>query len=67
MSRPFEARHHSGCAADCGDRIRPGDEVVYVADELVHAECAPTSSAAVERPEPAACPSCWTVHRGECL
>lgn len=62
----FLARFHGPCAADCGDPIRPDDEVTYVADELMHAECAgvpPTAPPPEERP----CPDCWTVHRGECL
>lgn len=59
----FEARYGGRCAADCGDPIRPGDDVQYIADELVHAECAPT---APPRPERAPCPTCYLVHAGEC-
>lgn len=65
----FEARYGGRCAADCGDPIRPGDDVQYVADELVHAECAPQITdrePARLRPEPAACPSCHLVHAGDC-
>lgn len=65
-SRPFTARFGGACAADCGDRISPGDEVAYIADELMHAECAGAEPPA-PRPEPAPCPRCWTVHAGECL
>lgn len=63
MSRPFEARYGGRCAADCGEPIREGDEVVYEDDELVHADCAGKP----EPPAKPACPSCWTVHAGECM
>lgn len=33
----FEARYAGPCAA--GDRIEPGDQVVYVNDDLVHIGC----------------------------
>jgi hypothetical protein len=33
----FTAQYHGPCAA--GDRIEPGDQVVYVNDELVHLDC----------------------------
>jgi hypothetical protein len=61
--RTFEARYPGRCAA--GDPIEPGDEVAYVDEQLVHADCAdsPASPTAAET----VCPSCWTVHRGECL
>lgn len=68
MSRPFVASYGGRCAADCGDPIRPGDHVEYVADELMHEDCAddgPTDRAVAHvRP---VCPACWTVHAGECL
>lgn len=64
MSRPFEARFGGRCAAECGEPIHEGDQVVYEDDELVHVDC-------VGKPEPPpsrpACPSCWTVHAGECM
>jgi hypothetical protein len=61
----FEARYPGTCAADCGQRIHPGQNVTYVDEQLVHATCADHPPPA--RREPAVCPSCWTVHRGECL
>lgn len=67
VSRSFSAKFHGRCAGDCGDPIRPGDEVRFVADELVHAECAPDAEAREVRAEPPVCPRCWTVHAGECL
>jgi hypothetical protein len=73
-SRPFVASFGGPCAAECGDRIKPGEEVRYVADELMHVECADADlppevrnvDASLRRNSPA-CPSCWTVHAGECL
>lgn len=35
----FVARYEGPCAAGCGVRVRPGDDVVYVDDEVVHADC----------------------------
>lgn len=63
--RTFEARYAGICACGCEQRIRPGDEVGYVGDDLIRADCAdsPASPTVAE----AVCPSCWTVHRGECL
>lgn len=69
-SRPFTANFGGPCAADCGDRIRQGDEVRYLADELMHDECAADTEGRViraERAEPTVCPRCWTAHAGECL
>lgn len=69
MSRPFEARYGGPCAADCGQRIEPGEDVTYVDDELLHADCAERDAEVDRRstkPEKP-CPSCWTVHVGECL
>lgn len=37
----FSARYPGECAGDCGDVIAEGDQVRYVDDELMHAECAP--------------------------
>lgn len=34
----FEARYYGRCAA-CGERIEPGDEVVYDMSEVIHVEC----------------------------
>ena len=38
--RTFIARYPGSCAAECGERISPGDDVVYVDDRLVHTDCA---------------------------
>lgn len=39
-SRIFAAAY-SGTCDECGDEIEPGDDVQYVDDELVHADCNP--------------------------
>jgi hypothetical protein len=39
-SRVFTAAFPGLCDA-CGDEIEPGDEVQYVDDELIHADCNP--------------------------
>lgn len=74
MSRPFTAAYGGPCAADCGERIHPGDWVAYVGDELMHEDCADDgpSDAALERHlarqarlrEP--CARCHLIHAGEC-
>lgn len=46
----FEAKYRGRCGDDCGEDIEPGDEVVYIDDVLVHAECAP-KTASLEAPE----------------
>ncbi|OYN80441.1 hypothetical protein [Mycolicibacterium sphagni] len=63
----FQARYTGACAAErCryypDDLIREGDDVDYLDDELMHAECAK----ATRRGEPPMCPNCFTHHRGEC-
>ncbi|WP_245906332.1 hypothetical protein [Mycolicibacterium palauense] len=61
----FEARYPGTCGY--GDRINPGDLVDYDDEnELVHAECSAVEGAAYVN-NVAACPDCWTVHRGDCL
>jgi hypothetical protein len=63
--RTFAARYPGACAAECGERVTPGDEVTYVDDELMHAECA-DGGASAQADDPRPCPLCWLVHRGEC-
>lgn len=61
MSGEFTARYPGPCAADCGHRIKPGDQVAYVDAELVHVDCTP-------RPERPAviCPTCWLTKPCDC-
>lgn len=68
MTRPFTAKFSGRCAADCGDPIRPGDDVQYLADELFHTECSGHHPAPPPRPrpEPAPCGACHLVHAGDC-
>jgi len=70
--RTFPARFPGRCAADCGERIAEGDEVTYVDDQLVHAECAdrdrPTCGLG-PMPTPRAvhvCPECHLVQPCYC-
>lgn len=62
MSRPFAARYRGECAS-CGWEIDPGQPVRYDGDDLVHDDC----DGDAEPAEQPACPSCWTVHAGECM
>lgn len=54
-SPPFRARYDGVCAADCGNRIHPGDTAQYVEGQLVHHGCVPD-----EKPEPEPRPVCST-------
>lgn len=54
----FPARFPGKCAAECGERIEPGDVVEYVDDQLVHEGCVPAP--AVERAPREQCPGCFT-------
>jgi len=52
----FEAKFGGKCTG-CGTRIIPGEQVVYVEDELVHLECEPW---ALRKSVPAdVCTTCW--------
>lgn len=53
MTRIFRARY-SGRCGNCDERIEPGDEVVYLDDVVVHADCDPPTP---ERPV-TICPTC---------
>lgn len=68
----FTAAYGTECSA-CLDEIAPGDDAR--ADgwgEWIHAtpDCEATATAVRptrNAPRPIACPSCFTVHAGECL
>jgi hypothetical protein len=61
----FSAKYAGWCEhSDCsyGDnRIRPGDTVEYLDNDLMHTECA-----AHMRRRPPTCPDCNLIHAGEC-
>lgn len=61
----FEAQYHGRCAAECGSAIEPGDEVVYVNDELVHVECEGAELRRVVKEEKT-CTVCWLIMPGSC-
>jgi hypothetical protein len=54
----FQARY-AGCCDECDEPIRQGDRLKWVADEVVHASCAPS----MKRVKKAAvvCQVCWLV------
>lgn len=69
----FRAMYNDTCAADCGERIHPGDEVMYRGEgadrELVHVECATEDG----RPSPfdigpkeVVCGVCWLIRPCRC-
>lgn len=66
----FTAKFPGPCAADCGEQIAAGDEVLYVDDKLVHDGCLPLENgsgvpADITRP---ICPECFTERavNGKC-
>lgn len=63
----FTARFGGRCAAECGERIKPGDVVEYVDDQLVHEGCVPAP--VMERPAREQCPDCFTERSvtGACM
>lgn len=56
----FQAMYPGPCG-DCPDPIQPDDEVVFVADVLVHATCQPSALRAEAALNKAPCPSCFIV------
>lgn len=65
--RVFEAKYKGHCTSEScryGDgEIRPGDDVEFVDDELMHRECATAARRDAEIPR---CATCFTHHRGDC-
>ncbi len=61
--KTLRARYSGPCANDCGVRIEPGDEVVYVDDAVVHADC--EASPEPERPV-TVCPTCHLTKPCDC-
>lgn len=59
----FIAKYRGTCADDCGEPIRPGDEVAYRGEgedrELMHTRC-PISAVGLEEALP--CGECWLIH-----
>lgn len=47
-SRPFAAKYPGQCAADCGEPIQVGEQIMYVSNVVVHEACA-TSAPAGQR------------------
>ncbi len=60
--KTFRARYPGRCAADCGTRIEVGDEVVYLDDVVIHADCdTPTPEKPVD-----ICPRCHLTLPCDC-
>lgn len=58
----FAAKYHGTCN-DCGGRIEPGDECVFVDDKVEHAVCGPV----VVDDDTPPCTECWLIHpEGAC-
>lgn len=47
--RVFEAQYDGPCGLDCGRRIEPGDQIVWIDDEVCHAGCAEDAGEEVDR------------------
>lgn len=65
MNGTFTAKYVGPCGAYCGTRIEPGDEVIYINEELTHVDCVPGAEAMREGTG-AACPRCWLVGTCDC-
>lgn len=61
----FRAKFDGVCAAECGNRIHPGDLVRYEDDQLVHVECVPADPFALRAGE-VVCGTCWIVKPCRC-
>lgn len=66
MTTGFPARFDGVCAAECGERIHPGDMVRYVDDELVHDTCTPKDDPLELLPGEVVCGVCWLVKPCRC-
>lgn len=63
----FPARYDGVCAAQCGNRIHPGDPVRYDDnDKLRHDECTPKRDPLELAPNEVVCGSCWLVKPCRC-
>jgi hypothetical protein len=66
VTPPFPARFDGTCAADCENRIHPGDRVQYVDGQLMHAACAPAPEPTEQPQEPPVCGVCWQTKPCRC-
>lgn len=63
----FRAQFDGYCAAECGYRIHPGDEVEYDEDrKLRHVDCVPKPDPTTIGPREVVCPDCWLVKPCRC-
>lgn len=64
----FLARYDGTCAAQCGQRIHPGDAVTYDADDrLVHEVCTPARDPLDIRPGEITCGVCFCIMPCRCV
>ncbi len=64
----FPARYDGTCAAECGNRIHPGDAVRYDDDDqLRHDACTPKPSKFDMRLTDVVCPDCFCIRPCRCL
>ena len=66
-SHTFRAQWDGACAANCGNRIHPGDTVRYDDnDQLRHDECTPKRDPLELAPSEVVCGVCWLVKPCRC-
>lgn len=53
----FSAKYYGPCAAECGQKIEPGDSVLYEDGDLVHEDC---QTEILTDPEPSGPPT-WST------
>lgn len=63
----FSASYPGHCR-ECSSPIEVGDQVAYVEDRIVHADCVDAAMYRVARggKEPDPCPRCFLIHAGPC-
>lgn len=65
MTAVFTALYRSRCGG-CDNDVRPGDDVTWVDDELVHLDCEGTAEAAHRRAERPVCNACHLTLPCDC-
>ncbi len=66
IDRAFPARYDGRCAADCEDRVHPGDMIRKTDDGIVHDQCAPPRDPTELGPREVVCGTCWLVKPCKC-
>jgi len=65
----FKAKYSGRCAANCGEPIEEGDQVIHVDDEVVHVGCEDTARIRSLESEKTrvVCENCWLLKPCPCL